>query len=537
MQPEQLFSRYLDLQRYVQWNEADAARILAAAPCLQSSIPSLIDDFYSEIERHPGAAQAISGGPDQIARLKGTLRDWLQRLLAGNYDRDFVWRRWKVGQRHVEIGLDQVYTNAALSRIRNGLLQVLAAAWRGSQEELAAVTQSLNRLVDLDLALIEDAYQHAYLDRQKRIDQLAMLGQIAEEKIRSETTFRNLVDAAGCMIVILRPDHTIAYFNSFAQQLTGYTSAEVLGKDYFTLFAPANERESVRQAFVEWIEQDGLRNVQKSVVCRDGSTAILLWNGCRLEHFLSGPAMLGIGVDITRLKDAETKALRAERLAAIGQMVAGLAHEGRNALQRSQACLEMLDLEVGANREAQDLIRRIQRAQDQLHKLFDDLRGYVSPLQLDRADCRLDEIWREAWELLSAQRKGREIVFSDQALGLNPGCWVDRFRLVQVFRNLLENSLAACHDPVRIEISSQEAVVHGRPGVRVSVRDNGPGLTPEQKRRIFEPFFTTKTQGTGLGMAIAQRILEAHQGEISVGEGNDGGAEIVLLLPRQPAEE
>jgi two-component system, LuxR family, sensor kinase FixL len=69
----------------------------------------------------------------------------------------------------------------------------------------------------------------------------------------------------------------------------------------------------------------------------------------------------------------------------------------------------------------------------------------------------------------------------------------------------------------------------------VSVHDNGPGLSPEQRQKIFEPFFTTKTKGTGLGMAIVKRIMEAHGGKIAVGTGDGPGAEIVLTLPRETA--
>ena len=87
-------------------------------------------------------------------------------------------------------------------------------------------------------------------------------------------------------------------------------------------------------------------------------------------------------------------------------------------------------------------------------------------------------------------------------------------------------------NPVRVEVTCSEAVLAGRPGVRVAVRDNGPGLNPEQRRRIFEPFYTTKTKGTGLGMAIAKRIVDAHGGRIALADGPGPGAEILLTLPR-----
>jgi signal transduction histidine kinase len=102
---------------------------------------------------------------------------------------------------------------------------------------------------------------------------------------------------------------------------------------------------------------------------------------------------------------------------------------------------------------------------------------------------------------------------------------------VQVFRNLFENSLAACKDPVVIHVQSEQSVLRDAPAIRVCVRDNGPGMSPEQRRRIFEPFYTTKARGTGLGMAIAQRIIEAHQGTIQVGNSLNVGAEIVITLP------
>ena len=99
-----------------------------------------------------------------------------------------------------------------------------------------------------------------------------------------------------------------------------------------------------------------------------------------------------------------------------------------------------------------------------------------------------------------------------------------------MFRNILENALAACRDPVEITVVCSEADAEGPARVRIAVRDNGPGLNPEQRQRIFEPFFTTKTKGTGLGMAIAKRIVEAHGGRIAVGTGSAPGAEIAHYL-------
>jgi signal transduction histidine kinase len=179
MNPEKLFGRYRELQEYVGWTDDDARRVLESAPLVEKSLGALVDDFYQEIERHPEARKVITGGHEQIERLKGTLILWLRELLSGRYDAAYVIRRWGVGRRHVEIGLDQVYTNVALSRLRMGLLAALDTAWTSTAEDFRATARSLNKLLDLDLAIIEDAYQAEHLLRQQRVERLAAIGQVS----------------------------------------------------------------------------------------------------------------------------------------------------------------------------------------------------------------------------------------------------------------------------------------------------------------------------------------------------------------------
>lgn len=173
------FKRYEELQRYVGWTPADAERVKAIGPLLAEEFTSLIDDFYAEIKRHPEALKVITGGEEQIARLKQSLQRWLAELFSGSYDQQYVARRWRVGYRHVEIGLDQVFTNAALSRLRRGLLKAMEVRWQGSLAELLAHRASLNSLIDLDLAIIEDAYQAEYQRRQVTAERLATIGKVA----------------------------------------------------------------------------------------------------------------------------------------------------------------------------------------------------------------------------------------------------------------------------------------------------------------------------------------------------------------------
>jgi two-component system, NtrC family, sensor kinase len=179
MDPDKLYVRYQELQRYVGWTSEDADRVRSIAAALDAVLPALVDDFYEEIDRHPDARKVITGGAVQVARLKGTLLRWLRDLLAGPYDADYVARRWRVGWRHVKIGLDQVYTNMALSRLRRGLLRALDQITPDVSHESTAARRSLTTLLDLDLAIIEDAYQAEYTGRLQRTERLAAIGQVA----------------------------------------------------------------------------------------------------------------------------------------------------------------------------------------------------------------------------------------------------------------------------------------------------------------------------------------------------------------------
>src|SRR5262249_9390212 len=148
---------------------------------------------------------------------------------------------------------------------------------------------------------------------------------------------------------------------------------------------------------------------------------------------------------------------------AIGQMMTGLAHESGNALARSQACLEMLGLEVQDRPEALELLQRIQNAQNHLQQLYDEVRNYAAPLKLERESWPLDAVWRQAWNNLAVRRQSRMAQVIEDTHGVDLRCFIDPFRMEQVFRNIFENALAACSDPVEIRVSCFEGLLDGMP--------------------------------------------------------------------------
>jgi PAS domain S-box-containing protein len=212
MEPEALYRRYQELQQYVGWTDEDARRVQSVAEDLEPSLVPLVDDFYVEIDRHPEARLVITGGAAQVERLKITLKGWLRDLLRGPYDRDYVARRWRVGWRHVEIGLDQVFANVALSRLRRGLLRALDEIDAGAHESVE-VRSSLNTLLDLDLAIIEDAYQAEYLDRKNRPFRV--------ELRKQENILRLLLDTISDGVLVVDAAGTVLLSNPAMERLVG----------------------------------------------------------------------------------------------------------------------------------------------------------------------------------------------------------------------------------------------------------------------------------------------------------------------------
>jgi PAS domain S-box-containing protein len=371
---------------------------------------------------------------------------------------------------------------------------------------------------------------------------------------RSEEQLQAIMDNSTAMIYLKDLKGKILVVNKHFESVFHVSREAIVGKNVGDAF-PNNIAQILRARDRSVLSDGKSLEYEEVVPQEDGEHTYVSLRFPLLDARGTLYAIGGISTDITPLKDAQQRALQAGRLAAIGQMVTGLAHESRNALQRIQVCLELLGLRLKDRPQALDLVHGIQDAQDDLHRLFEEVRDYAAPIILDRRTCRLSDLLHEAWDRLETNRTGRDArlherrstngdadAHADADTDADGSCAVDRFRMIQVFRNILDNALAACRDPVEIDVDWSETTINGAPAVAIAIRDNGPGFSADQRQKLFEPFYTTKTQGTGLGLAIVKRIIEAHDGVIEVepdqnqGQGQNPnqrrGASLLITLPR-----
>lgn len=346
---------------------------------------------------------------------------------------------------------------------------------------------------------------------------------------------RNL--AEGVMITdadLDPPGPRILFANDAVRRITGYDVEELLGRSPRILQGRGTDRTTLKR--LKACLSEGRNFTGEFINYRKDGTPyhveVLISpvrdEKDRITHFVAAHR------DVTELKLAEERAVQAARLAGIGQMVAGLAHESRNALQRSQACLEMLALELEDRADLLNLVARIQRAQDDLHRLYEEVRDYASPRKLQREPCDIAQVWRDTWSHLKLLHEAKRLRLRETMTCSSRICHADPFALGQVFRNVLENAVAAAPPDSELTVHCSDTKLGDLPAMLISVRDEGPGIPPDVRSRVFEPFYTTKTKGTGLGMAIAKRIVDEHGGSISIGDARSGGAEILITLPRDP---
>ena len=239
--------------------------------------------------------------------------------------------------------------------------------------------------------------------------------------------------------------------------------------------------------------------------------------------------------NLEQLHEVHERLLATERLAAIGQMVAGLAHESRNAFQRSQACLEMLELNLEEDAENLPIISKIQKALEELQRLYEEVREYAAPIVLAKDQVNIVSLLNEAWRHHHFREDEQVKLDLQVADSTNSKHYIlDLHRIHQVLRNLLENAIFASLSSDPKEATKQPTVTvkiyEDGSYLFLEVMDQGPGIESKKRETIFEPFFTTKTKGTGLGLAISRRIVEKHEGTLTL-LPSEKGAIFQIRLP------
>jgi PAS domain S-box-containing protein len=370
----------------------------------------------------------------------------------------------------------------------------------------------------------------------------------AEEVLRlSEERYRLVVDNANEVIVVAQ-DGMLKFFNSRTTVVLGYSKEELASKPFIEFVHP-DDQQMVAGRYVARLGGEELPSVYSfRVVDRAGnvrwveiSAVLINWEGM--------PATLNFLTDITERKRMEEEKQKMEeqlrlagRLAAVGELAAGVAHELNNPLAAIQGYSQFLsssnNLDVDTRKDVETIYREALRAS----KITQNLLSFARRHEPEKKFISLNEVIEKTIELRAHPLEVGNIELVTELAPDLPKTMADFYQLQQVFVNLINNAeqaMAAAHGEGKLVIKTQKS--NGM--IQVIFIDDGPGISEENLKRIFDPFFTTKEvgKGTGLGLSICYGIVEAHGGRIyaksKVGEEATFTVEIPIVSEGQSTQE
>lgn len=374
-----------------------------------------------------------------------------------------------------------------------------------------------------------------------------------EEALRdSETKYRELVQTANSIIFRMDTDGNILFFNEFAQSFFGYEGDEILGKNLVGTIVP--ETDSAGRDLSAMI-QDILRHPDRYAtnenenVRKNGDRVWVAWtNKGTYDENENIVEILSIGNDITDRKRLERELRQAQKMEAIGTLAGGIAHDFNNILMVLMLNAEMAMMDLPDESPQRFHIEEAMKAGDRAKDLVKQILTFSRQTEVDPKPLKISLIIKEALNLLRSSlpttieiRKGIESQLSTVL--------ADPTQIHQVMMNLCTNAAHAMQETGGIlavtlsDIDVDEEIAtkyHDlKPGlyVKLSVKDTGPGIEPENIERIFEPYFTTKEkgQGTGMGLAIVHGIVTGYEGAIAVESEVGKGTIFHALFPRLEA--
>jgi signal transduction histidine kinase len=233
--------------------------------------------------------------------------------------------------------------------------------------------------------------------------------------------------------------------------------------------------------------------------------------------------------DLTAIKNLEEQLRLKESLATVGELTAGIAHEFRNGLATIHGYSKLFDLSALPD-SYRSYVEGIRTEAESLNQVVTNFLNFARPAQLTLTEVDLRAVCERAAEEVrpDARALGGDVVVSGD-FGVIDG---DEVLLRQAFSNLLRNALEACAGtgtPPRVVVHSDTDAA--QKAWRITVSDNGPGVAEVHRELVFQPFFTLKRNGTGLGLALVQKIVVFHNGRIAVGSAAGGGASFLVTLP------
>lgn len=355
----------------------------------------------------------------------------------------------------------------------------------------------------------------------------AELFQTVSDYDRLSFLYKQIFDDINAGIITVDDNNRVTSFNRAAELITGYRPGEILGQEISRPF-PGLET---------GLLHDERRHM--SVLPRKNGETIPVGYSCSR---LNAPDDSKNGYvytlqDLSQIKKMEAQVQQSEKMATIGEMAAGIAHELRNPLAAISGAVQLLDRETQDSSINKRLFSIILRESDRLDATINEFLLFSKPVNPEKEWFPLGDLAREAMETLGQDPSWNPDLTIALEIPPDLDCWGDPQLLRQVILNLVANSAKACRnmEKGRIKLRADAIAAMDKEtqesAIVLEISDNGHGIPENLREKIFEPFFTTRETGTGLGLAIVSQIVHSHGGEISLRNSQPQGAIFSVSLP------
>ncbi|MEW6665889.1 MAG: PAS domain S-box protein [Thermodesulfobacteriota bacterium] len=380
---------------------------------------------------------------------------------------------------------------------------------------------------------------HRFSDHFQRMHEEKILehNRRLEDEVRARTAelresqqkYRTLVEEITDGYFVVQKER-IVFANQAYCQMHGYELEEVIGKKFSRFVAPEDRNKVLSLYRKSLARKSPPRTFEYMRLTKEGSTfpTEILAKNTQYENRLSS---IGICRDITERVQMERRVRESERMAYIGQITTNLSHEIRNPLSAVKMNLQILKnhprLRGNDGRRIDISVREVIRLERILNQLLD----FAKPLHMEFAPVDINHLVISCGELLEMKIKEEKIDILTDLDPAVPPIRADGERLSQALINLMLNAIEASPVESQIRVKTRFVRDGGGPQALITVEDEGEGIPEKDREDIFKPFFTTKSKGTGLGLANIKRIVEAHGGNVEVGNLPLRGASLTIALP------
>jgi len=364
---------------------------------------------------------------------------------------------------------------------------------------------------------------------QRLCDEAREREQVESDLRVSEEHLRAVLNAAPDGILTLDSKGIILAANPAAERMFGYPVGGLLGCNILTL-ADKEQQDLLQEEALKFRQEPEnsvfILGVEVTALRADGSN-LLIHCKARPIEIRGEKQFICMVRDVSGLKEIHEKLMRTKHLASIGEMGASIAHEIRNPLAGISGAVQVLSDLSSVEKPDYLVLQEIRLLTERIEETVVRMLEYAKDWQLEPRLCRIRELVEDTVAAYNRQAKFKDI--NIKIVGCKDAkALIDPDLIGQVLVNLIENAVDACNGNGeliwRIEKGLRE--------VSVSVQDNGVGVADEVKENIFKPFFTTKDSGNGLGLAICQKIVEKHNGTISVESKIGVGTKVTIILPQ-----